>query len=1573
MSPHVVPKVDVFVGNAKNPKRRKVQAGANLKGLERDAIANQEKKGPPASNAAAAADDNDGDEEAIAVAAAVVSAADANDAINKNVSFDSYLSRLQPRQATIDGVQFGIISSDIVKRMSAVNVTLTNISRAGVVCQKGVNDIRMGTTNASLLCSTCGNTQVECPGHTGMIALEEPVLNVEFIGPMLKVLSCVCFFCSRLLLPSDHPKYKSIMTIQNAKRRMGALVSQKIRKCANFKETTPDMRCGSVQPRYVKVDASICPVFEVDEDNADLIREFRPFDLPECSPGKLLQVLTFISDNDIRAMGMDPVQSHPSSMLWQNLLVPPVSIRPPRCIRDSTSEDDLSVRLRLIVRANLVLAKVEGTVQLARYTYGTSRLYCDPVAAVNGSEPGSAGKRSKAYDDLQKQVAGYQDAKYQNKSADGIDYGKDRKSIRHRFAGDAAKKNRVRLTICGKRQNYAGRTVIIPMSSIAVDEVGIPRWFCMRITVEEIVTRLNFHYLKTLVLAGPDVYPGANYVEFNGTVTSLKYAPPGFKLCIGMKVRRHIAKGDIALMNRQPSLHKMSIMAHKVVVISGRAFGLHIAVTPAYNADFDGDEMCMYSVMGPERRAEAQLLMSVESNIMKDGVPIVKFKQNSVAAAYMMTRPGYELDLARAQQIAIQCDSARWDVLQVGQKKTSGQQTVSGTVLFSSCLPSLLCVSEGGLVVKDGILLSGRVKSSNLNGVLLYSVWKDLGSRAAVDFMTGMYKMLGAFIEYEGLSIGVNDCTPDVSEAIQGRVDLGLEYVAGLHCSDDTAATETQQQQQQQQQQQGPEGGQTEDNICTVLDKVRDIVGDAVLSRMRTQVHNGLIDLVDSGAKGSEANLVQIQGMLGQQRNHASQRIVDGHLHMCLPYKKYGMVTSSFMKGLDSLEYISHLVGTRVGLVDGAVKTSDTGYGQRKLAKAMEDISVDARRSVRNEMGMIIQYRYADDGTDQAFVESCSCATLAMTELEVLTTFRCFPSGFGEMDASAGERWLTELGLGLYDWRGEISRLLELRRRVVGGMIRNRDAMLSFPCSVNFKRLAQSVPARLTKLSDLTPYQVRLSAVGTWVTLQKLGLVSGDNAVELLFFEWCSVRRLWDRFDSEGLAIFLGLVLRTFELSAVGPGEPVGLLAAQNCSEPMTQMTLSRFHKSGLHSQLTSGVARMKEIMSAKPRQSTPSMSIFLKPGVDPEEFGVQLIEVHAWSLVLGWDTLVNEERNSVFVKAWSRWEHVKPDVTIVFRLDKVACLRAGAHPRKVACAFSKSHMRQKESLAPRFSFSAVSSDDWWVGINLCRGDSLWKSTGVVGGDDAVLAAIYSKVVLNCVVSGVVGISDFCVSSKFVIEMEGGRPTKVPRTVIVTEGSNLVDVLGLPDVDVRLTTTNSIWQIKNLFGIDAACAAVKDEWKSIISSNSAHVGAAHIPLIADTMGCTGNLLPMTFSGICGDETSVAKKVSFEKAMGSFVHGAYSGKYDNVKSCMDAMVWGTSFNLGIGNVEIVSSADEFVPSDEVKKAVDAEFAARIVPFVGMSDSKVIEFCNPVSAKKNVATRNDPVREPVVPLRFCPSSP
>jgi DNA-directed RNA polymerase subunit A' len=857
--------------------------------------------------------------------------------------------RVTPKR--IEGVKFGLLSPDDIRKISEAKIiTADTYDEDGYPIEGGLMDPRLGVVDPGLKCKTCGGRVGDCPGHFGRIELARPVIHVGYAKVINKILRAICRKCGRLLLPERKiEEYrKKIRRFRKIGKNEDELVEDLL-KNARMAKKCP--YCGEEQ-KEIKFEK---PTTFIEERN-------------RLSPTDVRERLERITDEDAEVMGFDLEVARPEWMVLTVLPVPPVTVRPSITLESGErSEDDLTHKLVDILRINQRLMEnieagapqliVEDLWELLQYHITTY---------------------------FNNEVAGVPPARHRS--------GRPLKTLTQRLKG---KEGRFRSNLSGKRVNFSARTVISPDPNISINEVGVPEVVARELTIPVRVTPQNLEYVKELVRRGSKEYPGANYVERpDGSRVSLsikKIDEIIEKIEPGWKVHRHLRDGDIVLFNRQPSLHRMSIMAHEVRVMPYKTFRLNLCVCPPYNADFDGDEMNLHAIQGEEARAEARVLMRVQEQILSPrfGGPIIGGIHDHISGAYLLTRKEKKFTKDEAHQLLYASgimEELPEPIVEDGKEYYTGLQ------LFSLLLPKDLnltyrakickkhdvCMEEkcpygAYVVIRNGQILSGVMDEKSFGafaGELLDRIVKDYGTDAAREFLDKATKLAINVITKIGFSTGIDDedLPQEAVERIEEILETAENKVGELIRAYEEGILD---------QLPGRTLEETlEMRIMQTLSEARDKAGSIAneyLEKTSEMIgrENGARIMAISGARGSLLNLTQMAACIGQQAVRG-ERIKRGYVGRTLPHFKKGdigarakgFVRASYKRGLDPLEYFFHSMGGREGLVDTAVRTSQSGYMQRRLINALQDLKVEYDNTVRDTRGVIVEFAHGEDGAD---------------------------------------------------------------------------------------------------------------------------------------------------------------------------------------------------------------------------------------------------------------------------------------------------------------------------------------------------------------------------------------------------------------------------------------------------------------------------------------------------------------------------------------------------------------------------------------------------------------------------------
>ena len=531
-----------------------------------------------------------------------------------------------------------------------------------------------------------------------------------------------------------------------------------------------------------------------------------------------------------------------------------------------------------------------------------------------------------------------------------------------------SKEGRLRHNLAGKRTDFSARTVISPDPMIDLNEVGLPSVMAMNLTIPERVTAWNKEYLLKFIERGPKKYPGANYIiKPDGkrkSITPETKEEIMEELEEGYKVERHLIDGDIALFNRQPSLHRMSMMCHRVKVLPGKTFRLNPAVCHPYNADFDGDEMNLHVPQNEESRAEARILMSVETQIISPryGLSVVGCIHDAITGNYLLTK---ELVLNRMEAVDLLYSCGVTDFSSLPNK-----DKVDGREVFSVLLPrdfSFIGRDKAGNEVRivKGSLKSGFMDKANLgqeSGLMFRNMFENYGPELTADLL-GKISQLGiAVLARRGFSIGLGDLDlmEETNQEIKNTIDGAEEEVRKLIEEHESVKLT-------------PLPGRTvketlELRILESLNRARNKSGDVAMRQARI---SSAITLAQCGARGNPLNIAQMSAVVGQQALRG-KRIDHGFKNRTLSYfekgdlspRARGFIRNNFKTGLAPHEFFFGAMTGRDALMDTALRTPKSGYLYRRLSNAMQDLKVEYDSSVRDASGKIVQFVYGEDGSD---------------------------------------------------------------------------------------------------------------------------------------------------------------------------------------------------------------------------------------------------------------------------------------------------------------------------------------------------------------------------------------------------------------------------------------------------------------------------------------------------------------------------------------------------------------------------------------------------------------------------------
>ena len=811
------------------------------------------------------------------------------------------------KPSKIIGIQFSLLSPHEIQKGSVAEI----INRDTYINNKpvlgGLFDPRMGTLEPGFICPTDGLDYIQTPGYFGHINLARPVFYIQYLTTIMKIMRCVCIKCSKLLINKDKYSYLSSLNNDEKWQKVFTFASKK-KRCGEDSHNG----CGCLQPKLKKEGLAtlIAEWNEKDEDikNYEFSKNEGKLTM-KLIPEVVIKILRKISDEDVNFMGFSPIWSRPEWMVCQTLSVPPPAVRPSvKHDSQQRSEDDLTHIIVNIIKANKTLQE--------KLEQNANPNVIDDWSTV-----------------LQYYIATLVDNKIPGVAAVAQRSGRPLKAIKDRLNG---KGGRVRGNLMGKRVDFSARSVITPDPNLSISELGVPLKIAKNLTKPVTVNKKNKNYLRQFVLNGPDVYPGAKiYEKKNGECISLRYVDrESIKLEDGDIIHRHILDGDAVLFNRQPTLHRMSMMCHNAkIMMRGDTFRMNVGDTKPYNADFDGDEMNLHMPQDEESETELRILAAVKHQIISpaNNKAIVGIFQDSLLSTYLFSRDNINFTPRLAMNLLMHCNK-----IDIGTIDFS-KMDISSFDILSQILPNMslkyktkrfqdeedVKTSNNVLEINNGKFIRGHIEKGVLGDItrgLLHRIYNDFSADKSRDFIDDLQNIVTEYMKVNSYSVGISDLIADVdtnNKIVEVITHKKMEVKAlidetHLGIFDNKTGK--------------PNVEEFETRVNNILNKASFEAGK--IGRKNLDANNRFVIMVNAGSKGSDLNISQMISCLGQQ-NVDGKRIPYGFENRTLPhFTKFddspgarGFVESSFIGGLRPEELFFHAMGGRVGLIDTAVKS----------------------------------------------------------------------------------------------------------------------------------------------------------------------------------------------------------------------------------------------------------------------------------------------------------------------------------------------------------------------------------------------------------------------------------------------------------------------------------------------------------------------------------------------------------------------------------------------------------------------------------------------------------------------------
>ena len=1459
------------------------------------------------------------------------------------------------RKRGIQAVELRLVDEEDVRKLAVAEIRAPSHLKNHIPVPGGLNDPLLGTFNSDFRCGTCMHGLDKCPGHWGRYTMSAWMFHPGFLTRTVKMLRTLCFWCSRVLVENKQSDRFRPLPASGSRRfdaihrRIAGTVTH---ACPHCQGPVPKYRCD--RKLFIEAEFAADAAFSTEEERRYAAR---PFTAEEAR-----RILSACPHEDLEWLGFSPEKSHPRSVVFRSLLIPPNPMRPP--IRTSSAskthgQDDITMKLADIIRAD----------------QGLSRRMC------------AAGwERSQELTDLACELTVYMD----RETADVVE-ASSRKHFRvgaNRVLNTVparlkGKNGRLRRTVIGKRTEFCSRAVIRPASFLKPWEVLVPCMF--KLTYPEMVNASNRRFLERCCGYGPNDMRGAVEIELkDGQRVDLAYRQPSARvpLEVGWIVHRRImgrrekvevlrevgvrateedVEGDFLIVNRQPTLWKYGIMVHEAVINRDprdTTFGMPDQTTTMYNADFDGDEMNITIPQMTAARVECKHLMHISRNVRsgQSGETVPQLIQDALLGLFMLTRPGVFLTREEVCDLAV-ATSTPFDAVPP-PAVLAPRRLWTGKQAFSMLLPREVTNAWGPpqgvedafdmktVVIVRGQLLCGtltkRVVGKGVSA-LPRTIAQDVGDAAAIDFLDRAQALAVAFLASHGFTITREDL--ELSSPQRRSVAAEMREVMGAYegfFSDrilKTAPTWTR-------------------RLCSgrVLEDALGSVS-AMISTKATSDANNVETLNKSGAKGSDTHTAQMRGIIGQVHvgEEGPPRVKGGDRALpCFPRRDasavaQGFVDACYAEGLSMPQWFFHTMAGRVGLVDTALGTSVIGYLQRCLVKNQEGIATAYDNTVRNSHNAIMDTYYGHNHLDPEQSEQVRVPWL--DDDLVRRTFFLLPA------ADGGEE-------GEEERRAARQHVRTFRRNRVALAVAMQHGEL-FPYThapINVERLLRAVPA---STSSTPPSPASCAAFLRDLRAEVRRVMRGreePSSEYLAYFDFWMSWHVLRRYGAEDVERLRRKVHRATFAAIIPAGSPTGINCSMSIGAPSTQMTLNTFHLPGvLSKQVTMGVPRLKEIINVQEKMQTPTVTAYFRGA--PAEAWVEDFAKSLHACVLSdvvrssSATIVREPAllstvvaEDAYLYELSRMSgdllrtSPAPGLSLRFALDRDRCEDFGVSVSAVADVLRRVVGQQCVVLA-----STDSCVGWTVRVHFATAHAMASWTQKQRSAREVERAAQSE--RERVVAALSGapeppptasapltevethqvmleLRQFLMDHVLIKGIEGvtaatRRKVKVPRLreeevrheeelVVDVRGKVFSSVLSMPEVDATRTLSNNIKEVYDVLGVLGARSVIFQELYAVMHEGGINVCPSHLITIASTLTHSGTLTAFTRSGMAAGDQGVLERASFEQTYDVCRNGALFAEAEDITGVTPPIMLGKFPVIGTGAVSLVGEDGKPLP-------------------------------------------------------------
>lgn len=1009
--------------------------------------------------------------------------------------------------------------------------------------------------------------------------------------------------------------------------------------------------------------------------------------------------------------------------------------------------------------------------------------------------------------------------------------------------------------------------------------------------------------------------------------------------------------------------------------------------------------MNLHMPQDPESESELRNLAAVPYQIISpaNNKAIIGIYQDSMLGSYQFTREGVKFDPRAAMNLLMMFDKVNEDAL---KKIKENSEFITNFDILTQIMPPLSMkyntnsYKEGKdpkenynkvLEIKNGQYIRGQMDKGVLgDGTkgLLQRICNDFGNMNSAKFVDDLQNVITEYMKMSGFSVGISDLISDdkTKQEIVDVVTKKKTEVKNLIDQIQIGVFEN-------------NTGKTneeefETQVNNTLNQASSEAGK--LGREKLSKNNRFVIMVNAGSKGSDLNISQMISCLGQQ-NVDGKRIPYGFEHRTLPhYSKFddspvarGFVESSYINGLSPQELFFHAMGGRVGLIDTAVKTSTTGYIQRRLIKGLEDLMVSYDMTIRTNKNKIVQFMYGDDNIDTVKVESQTIPIVSISIQDIYAHFmipeekeqtKTLSTIFLKNTMTRYKKQLTQMKTYCNKY---IELMLNHRKEIVQNIFKNKGSD-KINCPVAFQYIINNVQGQnnITNASfvDITPFEAFEYIENAFETLEKIHYAPPTLLFKILFFYYLSPKSLLivKRFNKNALLLLLETIITSYKRAIVTPGEMVGMIAGQSIGEVSTQMTLNTFHFAGVASKsnVTRGVPRIEEILSLSENPKNPSLTIYLR-----EEDQTQKEKAHSIMYMLehtkleevvksveicfdpdDLNTLIDEDKDTIEqFRAFENMvdecaeislgtdENEKSKWILRMVMDKEVMLEKNITMDDVNFTLNSVYEKQINCI-----YSDYNADKLIFRIRM---NDVIKATSSRGGQKKnkqstldqsdhiyILKNFQEQLLQNVVLRGIKGINKVIMRKiKDNVFERNGIFKNEDIWVLDTVGTNMLDILALDYIDNSRTFSNDIVEIYNVLGIEAARQTIYNELADVIEFDGTYINYHNFSVLCDRMTFTSKMISIFRHGINNDNIGPIAKASFEETPEMFLKAARHAELDTMKGVSANVMCGQEGFFGTSAFQVILDIEEMQKQEAASEFKQVNEADEIDKFFGTMEN------------------------------------